>query len=139
MKVFVDTSVWSLVLRKKNKTGDELLVQYELENLIREFRVVIIGPVRQEILSGISDHKNFIKMKEHLSYFADSPLSTEHYVQAAEFSNICRKKGVQGSHIDFLICSFAYSNNIPVFTFDNDFNSFRKYIDILLYKIRKNR
>lgn len=99
--------------KKKNKTKKEILIQSELKNLIHEFRVIIIAPIRQEILSGISSSNKFETLKEHLFHFVDSPISTEHYIQAAEFFNICRKKGIQGSHLDFLICSFAYSNNLP--------------------------
>jgi len=38
-----------------------------------------------------------------LAPFEDIPLRTEHFEKAAEFCNTCRRKGVQGSTIDFLI------------------------------------
>jgi hypothetical protein len=50
MKVLVDTSVWSLSLRR-SLPSDNAEVS-ELIELIKEVRIQMIGPVRQEILSG---------------------------------------------------------------------------------------
>ena len=55
MKVLVDTCVWSLAFRKRKKTASEKKVVETLKELVRDLRVVMIGPVRQEILSGIRD------------------------------------------------------------------------------------
>ena len=49
MKVLVDTSIWSLSLRRDSKQNQEY--KAELSELIKEVRVQIIGPIRQEILS----------------------------------------------------------------------------------------
>ena len=71
MKVLVDTPVWSLALRKQSKTeADERAVK-ELTELVRESRVVMIGPIRQEILSGISDEGKFETLRQKLRAFDD--------------------------------------------------------------------
>jgi len=49
MKVLVDTCIWSLAFRRREQR-DPLLIQ-ELSALIRELRVQMIGPIRQELLS----------------------------------------------------------------------------------------
>ena len=59
MKVLVDTSVWSLAFRKKSLSDEELKIIKELKELIYELRVILIGPIRQELLSGISDEVKF--------------------------------------------------------------------------------
>src|SRR5450756_1205389 len=100
MNVLVDTSVWSLALRKRPKTNEEEQVISELSELIREMRVIMIGPIRQELLSGISDEGKFKALKEKLQAFEDKELSTEHFELAAAFSSKCRQAGVQGSHTD---------------------------------------
>ena len=66
--------------------------------------MLIIGPIRQELLSGYSNQAKFEKLNRQLKFFQNSPIYDEDYIQTAEFSNTCRSKGVQGSHIDFLIC-----------------------------------
>jgi predicted nucleic acid-binding protein len=137
MKILVDTSVWSLALRKKTLTVQEKVVVEELIELIREFRVVMIGPVRQELLSGISEKDKFEKLKEKLSSFIDIDLNTKDYEKASELYNICRKKGIQGSHIDFLICAAAINRNCGIFTTDNDFQKFSNAIPVKLHSVRE--
>jgi predicted nucleic acid-binding protein len=131
LKVLVDTCVWSQVLRRK--VPDEELTK-KLKELIKNGRVSIIGPIRQEILSGVSSKKQFNQLKKLLSYFQDTQLQTKHFEKAAEFANICRNKGIQGSAIDFLICAVAYTENYIIFTSDRDFENFRKHLDIQLIR-----
>lgn len=136
MKVLVDTPVWSLAFRKSSKPEDPVVA--ELRELIGEMRVVMIGPIRQELLSGISNEARYSQLRESLGAFEDIPLVTGHYEYAALLSNTCRKKGVQGSHTDFLICSVAIKNGFSIFTLDRDFNNYRKHLDISLHKAREN-
>ena len=129
MKVLVDTCIWSGALRHKNPNW-ELIDR--LKDLINDGRVSIIGPIRQEILSGISSARQFQKLKKILSSFEDILLTTEHFEKAAEFSNICRSNGVQGSTTDFLICAVAHLENLEIFTTDSDFENYGKFLPIKL-------
>lgn len=137
MKVLVDTSVWSLALRKKSLTDEELKIIKELKELIYELRVLLIGPIRQELLSGISNKIKFIKLKEKMRAFEDLEIRTEDYENAAEIYNECRKNGIQSSQIDYLICSVAKNHDISIFTTDNDFANYKEIIDLKLHKIRE--
>jgi predicted nucleic acid-binding protein len=128
VKILVDTSVWSLAFRRKEKSE---LVQ-KLTDLILDGLIVMIGPVRQELLSGISDESIFLKLKSTLAQFDDLPLTTHDYETAAEFYNTCRKHGIQGSHIDFLICATAYNNDLLIFTRDGDFRHYAQFLPIRL-------
>ncbi|KUG24680.1 hypothetical protein ASZ90_005507 [hydrocarbon metagenome] len=131
MKVLVDTCIWSQVLRHKSPDAD---LTKKLQELVQNSRIAILGPIRQELLSGISQMKQFNALKETLSSFEDMPLNTEHYEKAAEFCNICRRKGVQGSTIDFLICAVAIMENLVIFTVDKDFENYKKYLPLRLIK-----
>jgi predicted nucleic acid-binding protein len=133
MKVLVDTPIWSYALRSPN-TNYQSEVK-ELTALIRNQRALIIGPIRQEILSGYSDLRKFKKLKEKLSYFDITPILNNDYDLAAEFCNKCRMKGIQGSHTDFLICAVAARLDVPIFTTDNDFHQYQKIVSIKLYEI----
>jgi predicted nucleic acid-binding protein len=132
MKVLVDTSVWSLALRR-GKQSIAAPAQ-ELRQLIQDHRVQIIGPIRQEILSGIRNEAQFNKLIKHLESFPDLPILTNDYVRAAKFFNLCRSKGIQGSNTDFLICAVAVRNKFSIFTTDKDFELFSKHIKIILYQ-----
>ena len=138
MKIIVDTSVWSLVLRRrKTKLSDsEEKIVNELIELVKESRVVLIGPIRQEILSGIVSKVQFQQLKKKLQAFDDFVINCKDYEKAADFYNICRKNGVQGSHIDFLICAVSYNNNFSIFTTDRDFEYFSKFIKFQLHSVR---
>ena len=129
MKVLVDTSVWSLALRR----GEAGEAAKRLTGLIMESLVVMIGPVRQELLSGISDPAVFSNLRTKLQAFEDQLVTTADYETAAEFYNTCRRNGVQGSHIDFLICAVACNNDLLIFTADQDFTHYAKYLPIRLY------
>lgn len=131
MNVLVDTSIWSLALRREAPKSDA--ATEALSELIRELRVRIIGPIRQELLSGIRSEKQFKELRLHLSAFPDLPIETNDYEKAAEFFNICREKGIQGSNTDFLICSVAHRCDLEIFTSDKDFIAFRKHLPIKLY------
>ena len=132
MKVLVDTPIWSYALRTRNKEYEHEIDQ--LESLIRDQRALIIGPIRQEILSGYSDLRKFRKLKEKLSYFENTPIQDIDYELAADLCNQCRKKGIQGPHVDFLICAVAKRIEVPVFTTDKDFSAYQKFISIKLYE-----
>jgi predicted nucleic acid-binding protein len=133
LKVLVDTPIWSYALRSQDKKYQPEIDA--LTSLIRDQKAIIIGPIRQEILSGYSDTHKYRIIKDKLSYFKNAPIVDADYELAAEFSNKCRKKGIQGSHIDFLICAIANRIDIPIFTNDNDFKHYQKVIPIKLYKI----
>ena len=133
MKVLVDTCVWSMALRKNTSRNDEVVSK--LTQLIEEVRVQIIGPIRQELLSGIKSKKHFEELKYYLSSFPDIPLKSNDYEKAAELFNTCRKNGIQGSNTDFLICSVAINHDFEIFTTDNDFNNFKKCIPIKSYQM----
>jgi len=129
MKILADTSVWSLALRRKKQND----VANALSELILASLIVMIGPIRQELLSGISDNDIFLRLKAALEPFDDLPTVTADYETAAQYYNICRSNGVQGSHIDFLICAVAVNNNLLIYTTDQDFLLFSGYLPIRLY------
>jgi hypothetical protein len=131
MKVIVDTSVWSLALRRGRPDASGPV--RELQNLIQDHRVEMMGPIRQEILSGIRSEPQFKKLQNHLKSFPDLPILTEDYVTAAQFFNLCRSKGIQGSNTDFLICAVAVRNKFSIFTTDKDFKRFSKHLHVVLH------
>ena len=134
MNVLVDTSVWSLSLRRAKRVDNA--ASKELAELIREGRVVMMGAIRQELLSGIKVRAQFELLREHLGAFSDLPLESADYEAAAEAFNRCRERGIQGSNTDFLICSAALRRKLPVYTTDNDFLQYGKVLELELHEPR---
>ena len=134
MMVLVDTCVWSQVLRRQKVSNDP--VARELHELIHEMRVQMVGPVRQELLSGVRLKKQFLELRNHLRAFPDLPLSENDFELAAEFFNQCRSKGVQGSNTDYLLCALSTRHELAIFTVDEDFKNYAKHLPIRLHALR---
>ena len=134
MNVLVDTSVWWLALRRRRLT--QAPETAELAELVREGRVSLLGPVRQELLSGIVDEKQYAVLRDHLRAFPDVTLDPADYEEAATFFNRCRAQGVRGSNTDFLICAAAARRQLGILTTDADFRHFAKLLPIRLHAPR---
>lgn len=60
--MIVDTSVWSLALRRKQPLSDA--ASTELARLIDQSEALIAGPIRQELLSGVATQSQFQLLRE---------------------------------------------------------------------------
>lgn len=130
MKVIVDTSVWSLALRRSQPMAFREVRL--LQELIGDGRVAMLGPIRQELLSGVKAPTQFTKLAGALGAFPDEELSTEDFVEAARCFNRCRSKGIQGSNTDFLLCAVSLRTDFPILTTDADFVHFKKALRVKL-------
>ena len=137
MKVLIDTSVWSQALRRQtaetSSTAQERVVDV-LKELIHDSRIAMLGPVRQELLSGVKTQKQFETLQQILSVFSDEPLRSQDYEQAAKNFNQCRQGGVQGSNTDFLICAVSMSREWPIYSLDKDFEQYKNHLALKLYR-----
>jgi hypothetical protein len=101
--------------------------------LVREGRVQLLGPVRQELLSGIREEAQFRKLRDYLRAFPEHPLEAEDYEEAAHMNNRCRTHGIAGSAIDFLICAAAHRRTWMILTTDRDFQNYASVLPLRLY------
>jgi predicted nucleic acid-binding protein len=134
MNVVVDTSVWSMALRRRHPS--EAPEVAELAELIREGRAAILGPVRQELLSGLHSQRDYETLRDHLRAFPDVELETDDYEEAARVFNHCRARGVQGSNKDFLICAAAVRRRFAILTTDTDFANIARIVPLRLHAAR---
>lgn len=132
MKIIVDTSVWSLFLRRRQE-NDSRSLDF-LRQSIKDQRVQMLGIIRQELLSGVRSENQFRKLSRILESFPDLLADSADHSQAARFFNTCRRKGVQGSPVDFLICAQAHRSGMAILTEDDDFESYAAHIPIKLLK-----
>ena len=138
MKVLVDTSVWSLALRRRHPEREEAVVA-ELGRLIADFEVAMIGPIHQELLSGIREEAQYRALQEKLRAFPDLRFETTDYETAAHFFNRCRAEGVQGSSTDSLLCAVGHLRGMPIFTTDKDFGVYSRVLGVELHGLRGSR
>ena len=134
----VDSTVWSLAFRRRPGAPlnpSELAVREALAGLVRAHTAMLIGPVRQEVLSGIREHSAFLRLREAMRAFPDEVIVAEDFEQAAEFANTCRATGVLASHIDFLVCSVAARLDVTVFSLDPDFARIVQHVPVRLHPL----
>jgi predicted nucleic acid-binding protein len=135
MRVLPDTPIWSAALRRGADVGGSY--RAEMLKLVNQGTVEIIGPIRQEILSGIRDRPKFDSVRDRLRSFPDLEIATDDYEEAASFYNRCRSTGIQGSFTDFVICAVAVKHDLEIFTDDKDFLGFKKVLPIRLYHLER--
>ena len=135
MRVLPDTPIWSAAFRR----GENVVGSYrdEMLKLVNQGLVEIIGPIRQEILSGIRERSKFDVVRDRLRAFPDLEIGTDDYEEAAVYYNRCRSKGIQGSFTDFVICAVAIRHELEVFTDDKDFLRYKTVLPIRLYRFEQ--
>ena len=134
MKVIVDTCVWTLFLRRNRPTDDPICV--EVAKLVRADAIQMLGPIRQELLSGAQPQERFDQLKEYLRFYPNLVMDEEDDESAASLYNVCRSKGVQGTATDLLICAVAVRHRMRIFTTDTDFDAFARHLPIDLHAVR---
>lgn len=120
MNVLVDTSVWSLALRRD--APPNLPEVRELRKSLESGSACCTGLVLQELLQGFSKPK---ANEQIVSYFSALPLlvpDRDDHIHAAELRNRCRRKGVQLGTIDALLAQLCMRYELTMLTTDRDFH-----------------
>lgn len=125
--VLVDSDVWSEAFRSK---GEKSRYVRRLQMLIEEDEVIMIGMIRQEVLSGIKEPVVYDEITKLLQSFPSQRVTDPIHEMAAKLFNECRRNGIQGSHTDFLICACCVSWNLKLLTKDKDFGHYQKFIPL---------
>ena len=138
MSVLIDTSIWSLALRRKTVQLNRAERQHveEWKALVSDGRARLAGIIRQEVLSGIRDVSDFERLRERLAAFDDVSADTTDHEQAASYFNACRAKGVTPTSFDVLICALAVRHGLAIFTTDADFSYYANIVPIRLHAVR---
>jgi len=131
--IVVDTTIWSKAYRRKKITGEDQNIINKLCSILDMEEEILIGPVRQELLSGISNKDIFDDLAIKLNGFNNYEIQLADHDLAAEYFNICLSRGIQGSQTDYLICAVAYRYDAEIFTEDKDFNRYKEYLPIKLF------
>jgi len=133
LKLFVDTTIWSLALRRDHPP---LLpaVDFLAENLRNQGPLYTTGLVLQEVLQGFSGPKDralILKKFEALPFFDPE---REDYVAAADIGNVCRRHGVQIKTVDALLAQLCIRHDLTMLTTDNDFIHLARHAPLKLWR-----
>jgi predicted nucleic acid-binding protein len=133
LSLFVDTSVWSLALRRDSPPSTQ-----EVGALVSAIQagetILTTGLVLQELLQGFSGPK---ARGQILSRFSAFPLlmpDRDDHVGAADLRNRCRRAGVQVGTIDALLAQLCIRHDLTMLTTDNDFRRIAERSLLRLWK-----
>ena len=131
MTLLVDTSVWSLALRRSpaSREPEVSLLQASLQ---RGDLVATTGLILQELLQGFQGPSSRRKIIERFSLLPVLRPDIEDHIDAAKLRNRCRRKGVQVGTIDALIAQLCIRHGLSLLTTDRDFETMSQYCDLVL-------
>lgn len=132
MNIVVDTSVWSLVLRRNQVDDENSFVVAFKRHLERGDSLHLIGNILQELLDGIRHHHDFERLVKLMTPFPLVPLGRSTYISASQLRNHCQQKGVLASGTDFLIAAACIEQGYPLLTSDKDFTRIAKQSDLIV-------
>lgn len=130
MTILVDTSVWSLALRR-DRPNDEPAVE-ELRHFVERGEVQLLGVILQEVLQGFHDSARTKRLAERLAPFPLLALHRGDYLFAAELRTRCRSKGLAVSTIDAQIAAAAINYRCALLTVDEDFRRIARLFPLRL-------
>ena len=120
MNLFVDTSVWSLALRR-----DPPARVPQVETLARALEggdsVFTTGLVVQELLQGFTGFRSRGRIVSHFSLLPWIVPDRDDHIRAAEVRNTCRRKGIQIGTIDALLAQLCIRHDLVMLSHDEDF------------------
>jgi predicted nucleic acid-binding protein len=125
MRVLVDTSVWSLALRKKGP-ADHPTVEKLTSLLDGNQQVVTCGIILQEILQAFRSESTFKKIERHFEPVPLLSMERHDYILAARIKRSCADKGITASTVDCQIAAAAIGHDCHLLTADNDFKRISK-------------
>lgn len=132
MDLFVDTSVWSLALRRDASAGEPAVERLRAALESGE-GVFTTGLVVQELLQGFLGPR---ARSAILGRFTALPLlmpdRTDH-VEAADLRNTCRRKGIQVGTIDALLAQLCRRHELAMLSTDRDFELMARHVDLRLW------
>lgn len=132
MSLFVDTSIWSLALRR-----DAPGPSREVKALVRAIEsgetLLTTGLVLQELLQGFSGPKSRDQIVDRFSSIPLLVPDRDDHVQAAELRNHCRRNGVQVGTIDALLARLCIRHDLTMLTSDEDFRRIADHSTLKLW------
>lgn len=132
MTILVDTSVWSLALRRDAETSEPEVLALK-DALLGDEVVVTTGLVLQELLQGFSGPKAQTQIVQRFTALPLIQPDREDHVAAAGVRNACRRAGVQIGTIDALLAQLCIRHELTLLTTDKDFVRAAKHCPLLIW------
>ena len=133
MRLFVDTSVWSLALRRDAPPGHPAVARLG-EALGRNEDVFSTGLVLQELLQGFRGPRSAESIIERFAALPFVEPTRADHIEAAELRNTCRRRGTQIGTIDALLARLCISHDLIMLSTDQDFARIAEWTPLDLWR-----
>jgi predicted nucleic acid-binding protein len=133
MMLLVDTSVWSLALRR-DVVGPQPEVRHLEQALLGAQAVVTTGLVLQELLQGFSGPKAREQIIDRFSSFPLVQPDRQDHIDAAALRTTCRRAGVQIGTIDALLAQLCIRHTLTLLTTDQDFTHAARHCRLRIWR-----
>lgn len=132
MSLLVDTSVWSLALRRDAR-HDVPEVDALRAALVGADQVFTTGFILQELLQGFAGPRTRGQLVERLTALAFLQPDRDDHIEAAQVRNVCRRRGVQAGTIDALLIQLCCRHDLTLLTTDKDFRAASRHVTFKLW------
>jgi predicted nucleic acid-binding protein len=133
VSLLVDTTVWSLALRRD--APPDVPEVRALRNALAGGEIVATtGVVLQELLQGVVPERARTQIVEMFAALEYLTPSRDDHVAAAGVRNTLRSAGVQVGTIDALIAHLAIAGGHTLLTTDNDLRAASSHISLQLWR-----
>jgi hypothetical protein len=120
VNLFVDTSVWSLALRR-DAPATTTEVSQLAEALAGGAQVFTTGLVLQELLQGFAGPRNRRAIIERFTALPFLVPDRRDHIDAADLRTRCRREGLQIGTIDALLAQLCLRHDLVMLSSDGDF------------------
>ena len=132
MAFFVDTTVWSLALRR-DVVVEAPEVRMLKEALTEGSQIVTTGLVLQELLQGFTGPKAKADIIDRFAAFPLIAPDRADHIAAAELRNTCRRAGVQVGTVDAILAQLCIRHKLSLLSTDNDFKNMARHTDLKVW------
>ena len=121
VNLVVDTSVWSLILRRPQVEVDNPFVRTFHRHLTVQDGLFLIGTILQELLDGLRSRRQFQRLKRSLEPFPLLVPNRTTHIEATPLRTASREKGIQAGPVHCLIAAVCIEQGFPLLTANRDF------------------
>lgn len=132
MTVLVDTSVWSLALRRDDPASSPTVAH--LTKALESDLVVTTGLIVHELLQGFLPKRSQSEIRRHLGALPAIQPTRDDHIAAADLRNRCRRAGVQLGTIDALIAQLCITHDLQLLSTDQDFVHAARHTRLRLWR-----
>lgn len=133
MSLLIDTSVWSLAMRRDSPPEVPEVARLR-QALEQGEEICCTGLILQELLQGLRGPKAKAAIVARFDAIPMIIPARQEYIDAAGLQITCRKRGIQVGTIDALIAQLCIGHELTLLSTDQDFDHMASIVGLSVWK-----